>query len=310
MINPVHQMVSYFLLLSIILFPLLLFLKLKSTSLKRNYKLPPGPWTIPIIGSMHHLIGAGHPHHALRSLSQRYGDLMFLQLGELPTVVVSSKEAATEIFKTHDLAFCARPVFSTVKILFYDAKDIGFAPYGEHWRQLRKLCVLELLSSKQVQSFRFIREKEVKSLIQWISSSSSSDSGIVNLSEGLLVLTNDVVLQAIMGSKFKNKKAVLNDILEAFDIITGFNLANLFPSSSIASLISGAKRQAVKCHRSFDQLLDSIIREHREEADGEVEDLLTVLLKLHDQDSENNSLSTDIIKAVILVSLLRIISLN
>jgi cytochrome P450 len=300
--SPVHQMTSYFLLL---LFPLLLFLKFKSTSRKRNYKLPPGPWTIPIIGSIHHLVGAGHPHHALRSLSRRYGDLMFLQLGENPTVVVSSKEAATEIFKTHDLLFCARPVYSTVKILYYDGKDIGFAPYGEHWRKLRKICVLELLSSKQVRSFQLIREEEVRNLIEWISSSSNSSSGIVNLSEGFLALVNNVLLRAIMGSKFKNQKKVLNDILKTFDLLTGFNLANLFPSSSIANLISGAKHKAEECHRSFDQLFDSIIREHREEAHGEVKDLLRVLLELQDEDSENNvALDPDIIKAVILVSLL------
>lgn len=305
-------MASYYLLLSLLLFPLLLFLKTKSsTSLKRNYKLPPGPWTIPIIGSIHHLIGTGHPHHALRDFSQRYGDLMFLQLGEIPTVVVSSKEAVREIFKTHDLIFCARPAYSTVKIMYYDGKDMGFAPYGEHWREIRKICVLQLLSSKRVQSFRSIREEEVRSLIQLISSSSSSSSGIVNLSEGLLVLTNNVLLRAIMGSKIKDQKMVLNDILKAFDLLTGFNLANLFPSSSIANLISGAKRKAEECHRSFDHLFDDLIREHRErEADGEVEDLLRVLLKLHDEESENNSLSTDIIKAVILVSLLSIIALN
>jgi alpha-guaiene 2-oxidase len=236
---------------------------------------------------------------------------MFLQLGEIPTVVVSSKEAATEIFKTHDVIFCARPAFSTVKILFYDAKDMAFTPYGELWRELRKICALELLGPKQVRSFRSIREEEVRNLIQWISSSSISSSGIVNLSEGLLVLTNNILLRAIMGSKFKNQKSVLIDILKAFDIVTGFNLANLFPSSSIARLISGAMREALECHRSFDKLIDSIIKEHREKgADGEVEDLLRVLLKLQDQDSENNALSPDTIKAVILVSLLSLIYLN
>ncbi|KAJ1695474.1 hypothetical protein LUZ63_012172 [Rhynchospora breviuscula] len=292
-------MVSYYLLLSLLLFPFLLFLKL--TSPKHKYRLPPGPWTIPIIGSIHHLIGAGHPHHALRDLSRQYGDLMYLQLGEIPSVVVSSKEAAREVLKTHDLAFCTRFAHSTVKILYYDGKDMGFAPYGEHWRELRKICVLELLSSKQVQSFRSIRDEEVRSMIQWISTSASSSGGIVNLSEGLLVMINNVVLRAIMGNKFKDQKKALNDVLKVFDLITGFNLANLFPSSGIANMISGTKRKAKECHWTLDQLLDSIIQEHRaRESDGEVEDLLRVLLKLHDETSENNSLTPDIIKAVIL----------
>ncbi|KAJ3688208.1 hypothetical protein LUZ61_017372 [Rhynchospora tenuis] len=293
-------MASYYLLLSLLLFPIL-FLKVISTSLKHKYRLPPGPWTIPIIGSIHHLIGAGHPHHALRDLSLQYGDLMYLQFGEIPTVVVSSKEAAREVLKTNDLTFSTRFAHSTVKILFYDGKDIGFAPYGEHWRELRKICVLELLSSKQVQSFRSIREEEVRNMIQWTSTSASSNGGIVNLSEGLLVLINNVVLRAIMGNKFQDQKNVLNDILKVFDLITGFNLGNLFPSSRIVNLISGTRRKAEKCHWTLDQLLDSIIQEHRaRESDGEVDYLLRVLLKLHDENSENNSLSPDIIKAVML----------
>jgi cytochrome P450 len=305
-------MVSYYLLLSIFV-PLLLFLKFKSTSLHRKYKLPPGPWTIPIIGSIHHLIGAGSPglpYRAFRSLSRRYGDIMFLQIGEIPTVVVSSKEAAIEILKTHFLKFSTRTIFNSLKEMFYNGKDIAFAPYGEHWQKVRKISSLELLGAKQVRTFRSIREEEVTNLIQWISSSSNSSSRIVNLSEGLLALTNNVLLRAIMGSKFKIKHSDLNDIIMTMDLAIGFNIANLFPSSFIARQISSSNRTADECHRFIDQLLDKIIREHREEADGEVEDFLRVLLKLHDEDSENNSLDPDIIKAVILVSCLILISLN
>ncbi|KAJ4791148.1 cytochrome P450 family 71 polypeptide [Rhynchospora pubera] len=289
-------MASYYLLLPLFLLPLLLLLKSKSNSLKSNYKLPPGPWTLPVIGSLHHLISASLPHHALRTLSQRYGDLMFLQLGEQPTIVVSSSEAAREILKTHDLTFCARPVYSTVKIMYYGGNDIAFAPYGEHWRQVRKICILELLSSKQVQSFRSIREDEVGSFLRQISSMSSNGQ-IVNLSEGLLAITNNVLLRAIMGSKFKDQKPVLDDILKSFELTAGFNIVNLFPSSRIANLISGTVRKAEECHRSFDRLLDNLIRDHKEKGvDGEVEDLLAVLLRLHDEDQ---ALSMDTVKAIV-----------
>ncbi|KAJ3697500.1 hypothetical protein LUZ61_001205 [Rhynchospora tenuis] len=289
-------MASYYLLLPLMLLPLLL-LNSKYNSLKSNYKLPPGPWNLPIIGSLHHLIGASLPHHALRNLSRQYGELMFLQLGEQPTIVVSSSEAAREILKTHDLTFCARPVYTTVKILYYGGNDIAFAPYSEQWRQVRKICTMELLSSKQVQSFRSIREEEVRSFLRQISSMSSSGQ-IVNLSEGLLAVTNNVLLRAIMGSKFKDQKPVLDDILKSFELMAGFNIVNLFPSSLIAGLISGTVRKAEECHRSFDRLLDNLIRDHKERGvDGETEGLLAVLLRLHD---ENQELSIDTVKAIVL----------
>jgi hypothetical protein len=66
--------------------------------------LPPGPWTLPIIGSLHHVIGA-LPHRTITELCRRHGPLMFLQLGEAPAVVVSSAEAVGEMMQANDIAF-------------------------------------------------------------------------------------------------------------------------------------------------------------------------------------------------------------
>uniref|UniRef100_A0A453T7C2 Uncharacterized protein n=1 Tax=Aegilops tauschii subsp. strangulata TaxID=200361 RepID=A0A453T7C2_AEGTS len=56
-----------------------------------------GPWRLPVIGSIHHLIGA-LPHHAMRDLARRYdAPLMLLRLGELNVVVASSAIASREI---------------------------------------------------------------------------------------------------------------------------------------------------------------------------------------------------------------------
>ncbi|CAN1252596.1 Tabersonine 6,7-epoxidase isoform 1 [Linum perenne] len=75
-------------------------------------------------------------HHQLRELSQKYGPMMRLQLGELTTLVVSTAEAAKHVLKTHDLAFASRPHnLLAPNIMFYGCKDVAFAPYGEHWRQ-------------------------------------------------------------------------------------------------------------------------------------------------------------------------------
>ncbi|RCV41959.1 hypothetical protein SETIT_9G176700v2 [Setaria italica] len=79
-------------------------------------RLPPGPWQLPLIGNLpqgpHDL-----PHRALRELSQSYGPLMLLRLGAVPTLVVSSAEAAREVMRTHDLAFCSRHLSATIGIL-------------------------------------------------------------------------------------------------------------------------------------------------------------------------------------------------
>ncbi|CAN6207814.1 unnamed protein product [Urochloa humidicola] len=83
----------YFLLL---LLPLLYLVKSRLSSANNGLRLPPGPWQLPIIGSLHHLRD-GLLHRALRDLSKRYGPVMFLKFGEVPVVVISPREAAREV---------------------------------------------------------------------------------------------------------------------------------------------------------------------------------------------------------------------
>ncbi|XBI87401.1 hypothetical protein VPH35_025500 [Triticum aestivum] len=119
-------------------------------------KLPPDPWNLPVIGSLHHLIGT-LPHHALLRLSRRYGPLMLLRLGEVPTLVVSTPEAAMEVLKTKDLVFATRPSAPTRDLVSCGGKALVFAPYGEHWRQMRKVCIVEVLSARQVRRMDSIK---------------------------------------------------------------------------------------------------------------------------------------------------------
>lgn len=98
---------------------------------------------------------------------------MMLKFGNLPVLVVSSSELAKEIMKTRDLNFSDRPRLSVADKLLYQGRDVSTAPYGEYWRQMRSICVLQLLSNTRVQSFQSVRDEEVAILIKKIESSSS-----------------------------------------------------------------------------------------------------------------------------------------
>jgi cytochrome P450 len=304
-------MASCYLLLSLLIIPLLLFIKSKSKSLSltQNYRLPPGPWTLPVIGSIHHLIGRGLPHHALRELSRQYGSLMFLQLGELPIIVVSSREAAREIMKTQDLKFSNRPVNHILKLMNYDDKEIVFGKYGELWRELKKAAIFGLLSSKRVLSFRSIREEEVNSVIKQISSVSCTKQ-VLNLSETLFRLVNDVTLRAIMGSKSKDKDLFNKELLNAVEFVALFKIANMFPSFRFLSTLTGVMQRAKQCRVCVERLVGDIIKEHRKEGTGDADNVISVLLRLYDKDSENSGISMDSIIATVFVSFLGIDSLS
>ncbi|KAM3264719.1 hypothetical protein P3L10_001713 [Capsicum annuum] len=128
----------------------ILLIKWKNSNSKTK-RLPPGPWKLPLLGSNFHFLG-GLTHRVLRDLAKKYGPIIHLQLGEVSLVVVTSPDMAKQVLKTHDIAFASRPVLVAAKIVCYNGSDIAFSPYGYYWRQMRKICILKLLSVKNVKS--------------------------------------------------------------------------------------------------------------------------------------------------------------
>ena len=141
--------------------------------------LPPGPWKLPIVGNIHQHFGSS-PHHVFRDLAKKHGPLMYLRIGQVPTIVVSSPEYAKEVMRTHDAVFAFRPRILVPQIVLYGCTDIIFAAQGEYWRMLRKICMQELLSTTRVQSFRTIREEEFFNLIEWMAANVGS---VINLTD-------------------------------------------------------------------------------------------------------------------------------
>jgi hypothetical protein len=112
---------------------------------------------------------------------------------------------AREIMKTHDIVLSNRPKTTAANMLLYGCKGVAFSPYGEHWRQARKIFVLELLSLKSVKSFKYVREEEVEVLINKISDSCLNGAS-VNLSEILTATSINIVFRCITGQKFEEEE--------------------------------------------------------------------------------------------------------
>lgn len=80
----------FFLLLS------LLFLQRKKAKSKIN--LPPGPSTIPFLGNLHHIVISSCPHQTLRDFARSLGPVMLLRAGDVKLLVISSRDAAKEVY--------------------------------------------------------------------------------------------------------------------------------------------------------------------------------------------------------------------
>ncbi|KAL6196666.1 hypothetical protein ACLB2K_032280 [Fragaria x ananassa] len=259
---------SYLFLVSLLSLSICILLSFSRSGSK--LKLPPSPTRLPLIGNLHQL--GTLPHRSLGTLSKKHGPLMLLHLGQVPTLVVSSAEMAKEVMKTHDTVFSSRPKTTAANILVYGCYDIGYAPYGEYWRQVRKLCVLELLSLKRVQQFQYARKEEIGELVNRIRKACLGQSPI-NLSEILIRASNNIMS----------------------------SLGDFFPSLSWIDSLRGLTARLNKTFVEVDGFLDQLIEEHKT-ANREVEskDFVDILLQLQKHSSPDFQITRDNLKAILI----------
>ncbi|KAK9146060.1 hypothetical protein Sjap_005966 [Stephania japonica] len=289
-----------------IFFLSIIFLVNLSRIWSKKTNLPPSPPKLPFIGNLHQL---GHLlHHSFRDLSQKYGPIMLLHLGHTPVLVISSAEMAKEVMKNHDIVFANRPISTAAQVLFYKCQSVGFAPYGEYWKQVRKICVTELLGVKRVQSFKFIREEEIDFLIMKILQSCSQQSP-VNLSDMLLTLSNNILSRCNFGRRHENidddnhKFGKLSR--EVMHLLGAFSFGDLFPCLRWMDVLTGLTARLKRTCQQVDVLLDSIINEHliEREIQNSLEnkqDFVDVLLHVQKENELNIDINKDNIKAILM----------
>ncbi|XVF77758.1 hypothetical protein PTKIN_Ptkin14bG0072500 [Pterospermum kingtungense] len=235
---------------------------------------------------------------------------MLLQLGSVPAVIVSSAKEAREVLQTYDLECCSRPLSVGSARLSYNFLDLGFAPYGKYWREMRKICVLELFSVKRVQQFQFIREEEIGLMIDSISQSSISGNP-VNLSQKLMSLTAEIICRVAFGSRsnfgdggfsvHKFQKLVH----EAMGILGSFCASDFFPYVGwIIDGITGYHGRLERIFHDLDLLYQMVIDDHLRcgKQKQEDEDIIDVLQNINRNQSHSSAvqITNDHIKAILM----------
>lgn len=269
--------------------------------------LPPGPPALPAIGNLHML--GKLPHRSLRDMAHKYGPLMFLRLGSVPTVVASSPEMAEQFLKTHDLNFAGRPSTTVGKNMIYNSTDIGFSPYGPYWRTMRKVCVLELLSPRRLELLKFVREEEVSVLLHSVTKCCVA-AVAANVSKLVSTMTTDIICRMAFGKKYceedLDSRGFKDMIKEVFFLSGAINIGDFIPWLEWLDL-QGLRRRQKSCHNTFDAFFEMVIEEHIEKSksknndDGAdtTKDFVDVMLALMDNNDLEIKITRDNIKAVI-----------
>lgn len=229
---------------------------------------PAGAW--PIIGHLPLLAGPDLPHITLGKLADKYGSAFVIRIGVHKALVINSWEVAKECFTTNDKAFSSRPRQVAMKHMGYDYAMFGFAPYGDYWRELRKIINREVLSHSRIESLYHIWGKEINTSIKELYGLCGKKPALIEMKQWFSDLTLNMSVMMVAGKRYNFGADKADD--EAKRCQDGlrnfFRLVGLFvPSDAVPSLawldIGGYEKEMKKVAKELDELMQEWLDEHK-----------------------------------------------
>jgi hypothetical protein len=291
----------------------LMFYFLSKHLCKISKNLPPSPGlSLPIIG---HLYLIKKPlHQTLANLSNKYGPILFIQFGSRPVILVSSPSVAEECLSKNDIIFANRPRLLAGKHLGYNYTTLTWASYGNHWRNLRRIAALEILSTNRLKMFYHIRADEVRLLVHKLFKGCRGGEFMsIDAKSTFFDLTLNVITRMIAGKRYYGEDlAELGEarqfkeiVRETFELSGATNIGDFVPALKWIGLNNIEKRLAI-LHRKRDEFVQDLILEHRKvksefaSHQGSSKTMINVLLTL--QETEPEYYTDELIRGLMTVS--------
>ncbi|CAN6881352.1 unnamed protein product [Brassica oleracea var. botrytis] len=270
------------------------------TRSNRKLKLPPSPAiSLPVLGHLH--LFKTPLHRWFLTLSKSIGNapIFHLRLGNRLVYVVTSRSIAEECFTENDVVLANRPKFIVSKHVGYDATHLLSAPYGDHWRNLRRIAAVELLSTQRLNSFLYIRKDEIRRLISRLSRDSFHGFVEVEMKSLLGNLASNNIIRMLAGKRYygeENDEAKFVRQLVA-EVVISSGAGNPADYLSVVRWFTNYEKRIKDLGNRFDTFLQRIVDEKR--ADKEKgQTMIDRLLSL--QETQPDYYTDDIIKGLIL----------
>ncbi|KAF1874176.1 hypothetical protein Lal_00041622 [Lupinus albus] len=274
----------------LLMFTCIVIQVLRSFFKKENYKLPPGPSLLTILGNLHEFWEK--PPQTMANLANIYGPIMCFKVGYSTSVIISSPDMAKEVLKTHDLLFSDRSIPQVITSLNHDRLSLPFLPVSPLWRDLRKICNNQLFSSKTLDASQDLRRKKLQQLLNDVHKISLSgegvDVGIAAFKTCINFLSYTFVSEDFV--QYVSKDDEYKDLVATILKLVGTpNLVDIFPMLKIFDP-QHLQRSTTSYFSKFFLILDSLINKRIMLREGKHyvsnNDMLDTLLNISQEDSQ------------------------
>ncbi|CAK8571280.1 unnamed protein product [Lathyrus sativus] len=202
---------------------------------KKHINLPPGPSLLTLVRNVFEL-GKIKPQHLLAKFSKIYGPIMYLKLGQITTIIISSPELAQEVLQTHDLFLSDRTIPQAVAVLDHQHFSLPFLPASDLWKDLKKICKNHLFSSKTLDASYQLRCNKLREFLCDIDRSSITGEAI-DIGRAAFKTSLNFLSNTFFSMDFANSAGETDeykDIIENLVRVIGTpNLVDFFPVLSV-----------------------------------------------------------------------------
>uniref|UniRef100_A0A0D6QTS8 Cytochrome P450 n=1 Tax=Araucaria cunninghamii TaxID=56994 RepID=A0A0D6QTS8_ARACU len=278
---------------------ILVLMHLRSRHSRRG--LPPGPWGLPVIGNLHML--GSLPHQSLSNLAKKYGPLMYLRLGCIDTIVVSSPHMAAQVLQKQGGVFINRGKTLATEILAYNSCSIAFCPGDEYWREARRMAVSLIFTPKMLELFQSVRREEALEVVKSIWEASREQSKAISINPYVLNFTVNNMSRMAFGKRYVESSHEFNKLLfDIFELFGAFNIGDYIPWLEWLD-VQGYHKRMVDTRKRLDDLMERIVKDHMDEnlkspKDESKKDLVDLLLTAAQNLDSKVQFTIDNIKAI------------
>ena len=249
---------------------------------------PPGPLSLPIIGSP---VALSEPMHLVfEELARKYGPVMFLQFGNRPTVILNTAASIKEAFVKKAADFSDRPAF--YRFIVTNPHRLGIVDGAEPmFKDRRKFAINTLRQFGMGKLSLEVRiQDEIAHLLKCIESKDGEPF------DPSVILTNSVsniICSIVFGQRFDYEDQQFHRILKLIEII--FKDFDEYPEIDVIPMVRFLPKYKnyLKNYVAHDSELKAFlkeqIRQHQASHDPEnPRDLIDVYLNESEMQSEND----------------------